>query len=80
MRTDVSQTKFHEAPSARADFSQEEIRKCRLLLRRLRFLEEKIRTTGGLESGTGGGAFAEMEAEATEWILREIGYLAPAGT
>jgi hypothetical protein len=49
-----------------------------LLLRRLRFLEQQIRETGGLENGgeSGGAAFAEWEVEALEWILADIGFLA----
>lgn len=75
MRVDVSQSIYHEAPDARMAFDQTEIKRCRLLLRRLRFLEAQVRETGGIASGTGGGTFAEMEVEALEWILREVEYI-----
>lgn len=77
MKVDVSKSIYHEAPEARRDFNKQELRRCRLLLRRLRFLEAQVRTTGGLESGSGSGgaAFAEWEVEALEWILYEVGFL-----
>lgn len=75
MRVDASKSVYHEAASARAEFDNTEIKRCRLLLRRLRFLEAQVRETGGIESGNGGGAFAEMEVDALEWILREVDYI-----
>jgi hypothetical protein len=49
------------------------------LLRRLRFLEQQVRETGGLADGnaSGGAAFAEWEIEALEWVLGPdgIGFL-----
>lgn len=77
MRVDVSKSAYHEAPEARNDFNKAELRRLRLLLRRLRFLEAQVRTTGGLENGSasGGAAFAEWEVEALEWVLTEIGFL-----
>lgn len=76
MRVDVSQSIYHEDPSATEEFTHREIRRCRLLLRRLRFLEQKVRETGGMAAGgSGGSAFAEWEIEALEWALTEVGYL-----
>lgn len=77
MRVDVDQSAYHEAPEARNEFTKPELRRLRLLLRRLRFLETQVRETGGLRdgSGSGGAAFAEWEVEALEWILTEVGFL-----
>jgi hypothetical protein len=77
MRVDVSQSQFHEAPTARQDFTKPELKRCRLLLRRLRFLEAQVRENGGLAAGdaSGGAAFAEWEVEALEWILTDVGFL-----
>lgn len=71
MRVDPSKSVYHENTEARKEFSTQELRRCRLLLRRLRFLEANIRDNGGLENGSasGGAAFAEWEVEALEWIL-----------
>ena len=60
-------------PSKEYDFS--EIRRLRVLLRRLRFLEANIRKHGGLQAESGGATFAELEAEALEFALTEMGYL-----
>lgn len=78
MRVDISKSAYHEDPEARSEFSKDEWDRCRLLLRRLRFLEHQVRETGGLSapSGSGGAAFAEMEIKALEWILEEVGFLA----
>lgn len=77
MRVDVEQSVYHEAPEARREFNHKELRRMRLLLRRLRFLEAQIRQTGGLENGgnSGGAAFAEWEVEALEWVLTDMGFL-----
>lgn len=76
MRVDVELSAYHEAPEAKDEFSRAELKRCRLLLRRLRFLETKIRETGGLaEDASGGAAFAEWEVEALEWILTDVGFL-----
>lgn len=78
MRIDVSKTKYFECKSAEEDFSEVELRRLRLILRRLRFLETQVREKGGLNNpdATGGAAFAEYEVEALEWLLAEVGYLA----
>ena len=78
MKVDVSKSVYHENPEARGEFSREEWRRMRLLLRRLRFLEASIEENGGLgnSNANGGAAFAEWEADALEWILTEVGFLA----
>lgn len=80
MRVDPNQSEYHEAEDARNEFNRQELRSARLLLRRLRFLEAQVRDTGGLETGSGGAAFAEWEVEALEWVLDEIGFLAKRTT
>lgn len=77
MKVDVNQSRYHEAPEARNEFNRAEIRRLRLLLRRLRFLEAQVRESGGLSdgSGSGGAAFAEWEVEALEWLMTEVGFL-----
>ena len=63
--------------TAPAEFDRIELRRLRLLLRRLRFLETQInRHDGAGEEDTSGGAqFAEWEVEALEWVLVEFDYL-----
>lgn len=78
MKVDVSKSKYHEDPSARRTFNGTELKRLRLILRRLRFLEAQVRESGGLASGSGSGgaAFAEWEIEALEWILYdEVGFI-----
>ncbi len=77
MRVDASKSRYQEAESAPDDFNRKELRRLRLLLRRLRFLEKQVRDQGGLANGgaSGGSAFAEWEVEALEWVLSEIGFL-----
>lgn len=77
MKIDVTKSEYHEAPEARKEFSRQELKRARLLLRRLRFLETQVRESGGLQStsASGGAAFAEWEVEALEWVLTEIGFL-----
>lgn len=79
MKIDVSQSMYREDSAAKADYNPQEIRRMRLLLRRLRFLETKVREQGGLQNGeaSGGAAFAEWEADALEWVLDELGFLKP---
>lgn len=78
MKVDVSKSVYQEAPEAREDYSRRELRRLRLLLRRLRFLEQQVRESGGLADGnsSGGAAFAEWEIEALEFALTELGFLA----
>lgn len=77
MRVDPNQSAYHEAGDATQEFDRAELRRCRQLLRRLRFLESQVRARGGLSDpeGNGGAAFAEMEMEALEWVLSEVGFL-----
>ena len=77
MRVDATRSVFHESASARVEFDRTEIRRCRYLLRRLRFLETKVRETGGMaeDDPTGGAPHAEWEMEALEWVLTEVGFL-----
>lgn len=77
MKVDTSMSIYREHPEASAEFSRKELRSLRLLLRRLRFLEASVAKTGGLKDGdsNGGGAFAEWEIEALEYVLTDIGFL-----
>lgn len=75
MRVDPDLSVYHEAESAVQEFDREEIAHLRYLLRRLRFLEAQVRETGGRASGRGGGIHAELEVQALEWTLKEVGYL-----
>lgn len=77
MRVDKSQSVYQEAITAKADFDRLELRRCRTLLRRLRFLEMQIRENGGIaaQDGNSGSAFTEWEAEALEWILTDVGFI-----
>ena len=77
MKVDATKSRYHELPDASEEFSTAELRRLRLLLRRLRFLESQIKSSGGLSNGnaSGGAAFAEWEVDALEWVLTEIGFL-----
>lgn len=77
MKIDVSKSVYHEVDNVNAEFSRAELKKARVLLRRLRFLEQQVRETGGLKSGeaSGGAGWAEWESDALEWALTEIGFL-----
>lgn len=81
MKIDMSQTVYHEADDVDANFTRTELRSARLLLRRLRFLEQQVRESGGLKNGaaSGGAFWAEAEVEALEWVLDEMGFLGPRG-
>lgn len=75
---DTSKSRYHEAASATTDFDRGELRKLRFLLRRLRYIEQQIAERGGLKDGGGAGgagAFAEMEVEALEFVLDDLGFL-----
>lgn len=77
MKVDASKSRYHESPEARNEFNRTEMKRLRLLLRRLRFLEAQVRESGGLASGSGSGgaAFAEWEVDALEWVLIEMEFL-----
>lgn len=77
MKVDASKSAYREDPGAREEFTKQELRSLRLLLRRLQFLEAQVRKNGGLRNGgqSGGAAFAEWEIDALEFALTEIGFL-----
>lgn len=81
MRIDATASVYQEDPDARVDYSAEELRHLRTLLRRLRFLERRVKENGGLsdQSGAGGSAYAEWEASALAWTLTELGFLETQG-
>lgn len=76
-RVDTSASRYSESPTAGAEFSREELRHCKTLLRRLQFLESKVNESGGIthSGGSGGAAWAEWESAALEWALTDNGYL-----
>lgn len=76
-RIDLTLTEYHEREDVREYFTREEIRRLRQLLRRLRFLEAQIRERGGMDDprANGGAVHAEMEIEALEFVLNDMGYL-----
>lgn len=82
MRIDPNLSAYHERTDTRDAFDDTELRHCRLILRRLRFLETKVRESdanGGLANpdANGGAMFAEREVEALAWILVEMEFLQP---
>lgn len=76
-QVNVSLSRYTETPDVLQEFNRAERKRLRLMMRRLQFLEHKVRTEGGLASPTanGGAAYAEWEIEALEWLLVEVGYL-----
>jgi len=76
MRVDPSKSKYHESPAAETEFDLQEIKHLRFLLRRLRFLEKKVRENGGLVGAGPSDPFAELEVDALAYALLELGYLA----
>lgn len=81
MRVDPSKSQYHEAPEARSEFNRVEIRRLRLLLRRIRFLENQVRENRASGNDSGGAQFAEWEVDALEFVLTEVGFLAvPEGS
>lgn len=79
MKVNAAQSAYHERTDTSDAFTASELRHCRLLLRRLRFLEAKVREQGGLADGNGNGGamFAELEVEALAWTLTEMEFLQP---
>lgn len=78
MHVDSTTSLYQEAESAKTDFDPDELRHCRMLLRRLRFLESQVDKRGGLaaDANSGGAAFTEWEMSALAWVLDDIGFLA----
>lgn len=66
MKVDTSGSVYSEAPGAGVEFDTSELRRARFLLRRLQFLEAKMRDGKPV---SGGAVFAEMEIDALEWAL-----------
>lgn len=66
MRVDTSASVYRESDQAETEFSPVELRRARFLMRRLQFLEAKVRNEDAV---SGGAVFAEMEIEALEWAL-----------
>lgn len=75
MRVDVEDSRYHEADTARGEFQTEELDNLRYLLRRLRFLETRLRRDGGPDAASGGALHAQREMDALSWALTEIGFL-----
>lgn len=76
MNIDASKSKYHESSGASEEFTRQELKALRMLLRRLRFLEHKAREEGNDLQGNGGAVFNELEIEGLEFVLDEIGFLA----
>lgn len=77
MRVDAKNSMFQEDSQAVEVFNRRELRNCRYLLRRLRFLEAKMQREDMADpSNDGGAVFADLEVNALEWLLTEIGFLA----
>lgn len=74
-RVDTSKSVYVEDPAAVTEFDASELRKLRYLLRRLHFLEHKVRQTGGMAGS--GVPHTEWEIEALSWLLRDCGFLHP---
>lgn len=76
-KVDDSLSRYREVPSVNDEFNRMERKRLRLILRRLRFLEHKVREGGGLAdpNANGGAAYTEWEIEALEWILQEVGFI-----
>lgn len=76
MRVDKNRSAYWEDPDVEnLDYSREELRYLRQVLRRLRFLEKQIIDRGSTDATGGGGLYATLERDALEWLLREIEYL-----
>lgn len=75
MKIDTHLSVYSEHPSAPAEFEPRELAHARYLMRRLQFLEQKLREG---EYVSGGVVHAEREIMALEWALGSdgVGYLA----
>lgn len=77
MRVNAEQSRYHEADDIQQEFTRDEIRSLRILLRRLRFLDNQVEEKGGLSdpNANGGAAFAEWERDALAYALTELGFI-----
>lgn len=75
MKIDTSLSTYSEHPCAPTEFDPRELSHARYLMRRLQFLEQKVRDG---EYVSGGMVHAEREITALEWALGSdgLGYLA----
>jgi hypothetical protein len=76
MRVDASKSAYHEGDWAETDFDATELKQARFLLRRLRFLEARLRNTNN--DGSSWYVLAELEVDSLKWVLgpEGINYLA----
>lgn len=77
MRIDVEKSKYHPREDVEKDFDREEIKHLKIVLRRLRYLEQKLREGGDLLDGNGSAVFDDLEVQGLAFTLTEIGYLGP---
>lgn len=73
MNVDTENSVYQEAHDVSTEFDADELRRCRLVLRRLRFLEGKARDTERPDSTS--AMFVVWEIEALAWMLTELGFL-----
>lgn len=76
MRVDPTLSIYHEGDWAERDFDTSELKQARFLLRRLRFLEARLRSTDN--DGSSWFVLAELEVESLAWALgpEGVNYLA----
>ena len=76
MRVDASLSQFHEAEGIHTEFTAQELKQARFLLRRLRFLEARLRKA--TNDGSSWFVLAELEVDSLKWVLGPdgINYLA----
>lgn len=76
MKIDLSKSKYRERDSAKEEFDLAEVKHLRTVLRRLRYLEQKIREAGGLDGAPESSLiFDGLEVEGLEFALTELGFL-----
>lgn len=80
MRVDASKSVYHEGDWAERDFTLAELKQARFLLRRLRFLEARLRSTDN--DGSSWFVLADLEVESLAWALgpEGVNYLAEQTT
>lgn len=77
MRIDVSKSRYHPVKEAEVIFDRTEIKHLKIVLRRLRYLEQKLRDGGDPLDGDGSAMFDDLEMRGHVFTLTEIGYLSP---